>query len=268
MLNNIQDTQDNCVMTLRDIVDFINQKRGVKKGDKGFKQHSQALLTIQKLASEAPNFGSAKKVCLSNYDKNGNRKEDITSLSFTAKQAIAVGAKLDNGLLMDVIDKVEELEGKVKKPQQLSFNQMKINALTKISDQINALEDDTKALQAPQTTQTPEVIEAIAYIEEKGIQAKERVKRVYQVDSKYHHLKRTNVRDLKSKAPSEGTVTLEFYNNNDCILYDTNKNVTLKIATPPWTKNIGEWTYIKAHVKYIRTEKTGRLVLIEILERS
>jgi hypothetical protein len=138
-------SQDNCVMTLKDIVDFINQKRGVVKGQKGFKQHVQAMSTIEKLASEAPSFGQAKKVCLPIYDKSGKQNGTITTLYLTAKQAIAVGAKLDNGLLMEVIDKVEELENKLSKPQQLpmikSFNTIKVEELGKVADKLMAVAD-------------------------------------------------------------------------------------------------------------------------------
>ena len=50
--------------------DFPTHKfSNVSKGDKGFKRHSQAMVTIEKLALEAPSFGQAKKTCLINYDK-------------------------------------------------------------------------------------------------------------------------------------------------------------------------------------------------------
>ena len=100
----------NCVMTLKDVVDIINEKRGVKSGDKGFIQHVTALRNIKKL-SETTSFGLVNKWLSHNIDKLGRRKE-VETLALTKKQAIAVGAKLDNEMLMAVIDKIEELENK------------------------------------------------------------------------------------------------------------------------------------------------------------
>ncbi len=69
-----------CVMTLKDVVDTINQGRGVKKGEKGFKLHAHAMTSIRALASEAPDFGGLKFLTLQyngvSYDTLGLTKQE------------------------------------------------------------------------------------------------------------------------------------------------------------------------------------------------
>jgi len=246
-MSKITNAQGSCVMTLKDIVDFINQKRGVVKGDKGYKQHHQSLKIIEKLADEAPNFGWKEYVSL-NY--NG---QEFQTLHFTAKQAIAVGAKLDNGLLMDVIDKVEELTA-LPEPQPLSFNQMKIQALTKIFDQINALEDDTKKVERlPQIQKEPEVIaiiEALPQIRQDKA-TKKTIK--HMTNHKHYHVPVANIIDIPLDGPKTGVVHFDFYNATKVIWTDRNE-VTRKLDMPSWARTL-DFSYIERQKSHIESLK-------------
>jgi hypothetical protein len=100
-------------ITLKDLTDLI----GVR--------HDKAMEKVLKL-SEEPSFGLLSKMDIINL--NGLKVETYL---LTKKQAIAVGAKLNNALLMKVIDKMEELE-KERQSQtiQLPTNPMEILSLT------------------------------------------------------------------------------------------------------------------------------------------
>jgi hypothetical protein len=113
MVSNIALNEDEAIITLKDLTDFI----GV--------DHSKAMKKVEKL-SEEPNFGLLAKMATINL--NGLKVETYL---LTKKQAIAVGAKLNNALLMKVIDKMEELE-KERQSQtiQLPTNPMEILSLT------------------------------------------------------------------------------------------------------------------------------------------
>lgn len=80
------------VITLKEITDLINV------------QHSKAMLKVEQLTKE-PSFGEVAKMDTLNLN---NVK--VETYLLTKKQAIAVGAKLNNSLLMKVIDRLEELE--------------------------------------------------------------------------------------------------------------------------------------------------------------
>ena len=99
---------DGCVIILKDIVDIINEGRGVSKGDKGFIEHNKAMKIVDDLSKE-DSFGCVEKFSTHIKMPNGGTKEVIT-YALTKKQAIAVGARLDNTMLMKVIDRLEELE--------------------------------------------------------------------------------------------------------------------------------------------------------------
>ena len=69
-------------------------------------QHSKAMEKVKKLAKE-PSFGVLSKMAITSSELGGRPTETYV---FNKKQAIAVGAKLNNSLLMRVIDRLEELE--------------------------------------------------------------------------------------------------------------------------------------------------------------
>ena len=103
---------ENCVMTLKDVVDTINNGRGVKSGDKKFVQHGIAKKTIENMA-ETTEFGEVKPI-MTSYTNNIGAVLPLETLALTKKQAIASGARLDNTMLMQVINRVEELESEKK----------------------------------------------------------------------------------------------------------------------------------------------------------
>lgn len=85
------------VITLKEITDLIGAR------------HNDSMRKVEKLAKEE-GFGVLRKIRIS-YIKG----KEIETYHFTKKQAIAVGARLNNTMLMKVINRLEELEAK--KPQ-------------------------------------------------------------------------------------------------------------------------------------------------------
>lgn len=81
------------VITLKEITDLI----GV--------EHNKAMRKVEELAKEE-GFGTLAKTATVYND----RGQTIPTYQFTKKQAIAVGARLNNTMLMKVIDRLEELE--------------------------------------------------------------------------------------------------------------------------------------------------------------
>lgn len=95
------------VITLKEITDLINI------------QHSKAMEKVKKLAKE-PSFGTVSKMDFV-YNSQGQK---IETYALNKKQAIAVGAKLNNSLLMKVIDRLEELEKDKNQPKELTRTEL------------------------------------------------------------------------------------------------------------------------------------------------
>jgi Phage regulatory protein Rha (Phage_pRha). len=92
----IQQSQTIGVITLKEITDLIEVR------------HDKAKLKIEELAKE-PSFGSMSILDIQ-YSSGKNTTQTIQTYSLNKKQAIAVAARLNNALLMKVIDRLEELE--------------------------------------------------------------------------------------------------------------------------------------------------------------
>ena len=84
--------QNNGVITLKEITDLIQVR------------HDKAKLKVEELSKEH-SFGKVSK-----FDTFNLNNVKVETYLLTKKQAIAVGAKLNNTLLMKVIDRLEELE--------------------------------------------------------------------------------------------------------------------------------------------------------------
>ena len=94
-------------ITLKEITDFL----GV--------EHNKAMKVVEKLSQE-PNFGGVEKLATPTYNPSGSFNRNIETYKLSKKQAIAVGAKLNNSLLMQLVDKLEELESKNNRPLSIS----------------------------------------------------------------------------------------------------------------------------------------------------
>lgn len=103
MDNLIPFARNEVVITLKEITDLIDI------------QHSKAMLKVEALSKE-PSFGEVSKIDTFNLN---NVK--VTTYKLNKKQAIAVGARLNNSLLMKVIDRLEELENENKPKTQLDL---------------------------------------------------------------------------------------------------------------------------------------------------
>ncbi len=86
-----------CVMTLKDITDLIAV------------QHSKAMVKVEELQGEE-GFGGLSKMDTPTFNPDGSINKTIKTYALTKKQSIAAAARLNNQMLMKVIDRLEELE--------------------------------------------------------------------------------------------------------------------------------------------------------------
>ena len=93
----------NIEITLKEITDLISV------------EHNKAMKVVEKLSQE-PSFGTVEKIAT----VYNNKGQTIDTYKLNKKQAIAVGAKLNNSLLMKVIDRLEELESVNARPLSVS----------------------------------------------------------------------------------------------------------------------------------------------------
>ena len=114
------------VITLKEITDLI----GV--------EHNKAMRKVEELAKEE-GFGTLAKTATVYND----RGQTIPTYQFTKKQAIAVGARLNNTMLMKVINRLEELESQ--KPQ-FQIPQTLSQALLLASRQAETIEQQNQLL--------------------------------------------------------------------------------------------------------------------------
>lgn len=115
------------VITLKEITDLI----GV--------EHNKAMKKVEDLATEE-GFGTLAKTATVYNDKG----QTIDTYHFTKKQAIAVGARLNNTMLMKVINRLEELESQ--KPQ-FQIPQTLSQALLLASQQAETIEKQNQQLE-------------------------------------------------------------------------------------------------------------------------
>ena len=115
-----------CVMTLKDVVDVINNARNVNSKERGYLEHGKAKTIIEELTKNK-DFGQVEKISTRYTSGNGAIRE-LETFALTKKQAIAAGARLDNTMLMQVINRVEELE----KQKSLTLPQTYLEALEKL----------------------------------------------------------------------------------------------------------------------------------------
>ena len=123
-MNFLSINQHNGVITLKEITDLINV------------QHSKAMLKVEELAKE-PSFGEVSK-----FDTFNLNNVKVETYLLNKKQAIAVGARLNNTLLMKVIDRLEELENQNKPKTTLDL-------IIQSAQQMQLIQD-TQQIQAAQ----------------------------------------------------------------------------------------------------------------------
>ena len=159
-MNFLSTNQNTGVITLKEITDLIDV------------QHSKAMLKVEQLAKE-PAFGEVSK-----FDTFNLNNVKISTYLLNKKQAIAVGARLNNALLMKVIDRLEELENQNKPKTTLDL-------IIQSAQQMQLIQD-TQQIQAAQI----EKIESNFRIENWQQKRLEKVKnqKVYEIAEK-HDLK-------------------------------------------------------------------------------
>jgi len=139
---NLQTINKEVKITLKEITDLISV------------EHNKAMKVVEKLCEE-PSFGGVEKLATPTYNPDGTINRYVQTYSLTKKQAIATGAKLNNSLLMKVIDRLEELESKNNKP--LSYEELMQNALLLADKKVKELALENKALNNVIQEQKPKV---------------------------------------------------------------------------------------------------------------
>jgi len=86
--------KDDLIIILKEITDILEVR------------HDKAMIKVLELAKES-SFGSMSKMDIQ-YFSGKNTIQTIETFALTKKQAIAVGARLNNKLLMNLIDRLEE----------------------------------------------------------------------------------------------------------------------------------------------------------------
>ena len=118
------------VITLKEITDLI----GVR--------HDKSMAKVEELAIEN-GFGTLSKIDIVYNDKG----QTIPTYRFTKKQAIAVAARLNNAMLMKVINRLEELE---KAKPQFQIPQTLSEALLLAGTLAKQIEEQTLQLELQQ----------------------------------------------------------------------------------------------------------------------
>ena len=124
----VSQTNQEYVITLKEITDLI----GVR--------HDKSMAKVEELAIEN-GFGTLSKIDIVYNDKG----QTIPTYRFTKKQAIAVAARLNNTMLMKVINRLEELE--TAKPQ-FQIPQTYSEALMLAAKQAEQIEQQTALIEA------------------------------------------------------------------------------------------------------------------------
>ena len=116
-MNSLIQNQNTGVITLKEITDLINIR------------HDRAMQKVNELCKE-DSFGAVSKIDIV-YNEQGQK---ILTYLLNKKQAIAVGAKLNNSLLMKVIDRLEELENQNKPKTTLELIIQSAQEMQKIKE--------------------------------------------------------------------------------------------------------------------------------------
>lgn len=98
-------------ITLKEITDLLQVR------------HDKAIIKVEVLSKE-PSFGTMSKMD-TQYKSGKNTTQTIQTYGLTKRQAIAVGAKLNNALLMKLIDRLDEIQ-KQKTPLELAREQVRL----------------------------------------------------------------------------------------------------------------------------------------------
>ena len=101
------------------------------------------MAKVEELANEE-GFGGLAKTATPTFNPDGSINRNIDTYQFTKKQAIAVGARLNNTMLMKVINRLEELE---KAKPQFQIPQTLSQALLLASQQAETIEKQNHQLE-------------------------------------------------------------------------------------------------------------------------
>lgn len=167
------------VITLKEITDLI----GV--------EHNKAMKKVAKLAEES-SFGQVDKMASSYTIGNGATKT-VETYVLNKKQAIAVGAKLNNSLLMKVIDRLEELEKAKNQPKKLTKTELALMIIEseKEKEQLLLQNKELKRTKAHISDKKTATAMAIASVKSRE---NEKLKQQLDISSKYSTIRKQEIR--------------------------------------------------------------------------
>ncbi len=175
-MNMIEINNGEVVITLKEITDLI----GV--------QHSKAMEKVKKLAKE-PSFGTVSKMDFV-YNTQGQK---IETYVFNKKQAIAVGAKLNNSLLMKVIDRLEELERAKNQPRELTRTELALMVIEAEKEKEKLLLENKELVRTKAHISDKKTATAMATASAKSREA-ERLKQQLDESLKYSTVRKQEIR--------------------------------------------------------------------------
>ena len=132
------------VITLKEITDILEVR------------HNDSMKKVEALSNE-PSFGTLRKTRISHI-----KGKEIETYLLNKKQAIAVGAKLNNALLMNLIDKLEELSKQKLPSSPMEILELTFQSIKSIDNRVEILEK-TKRLEKWQEKEIKHAVNVKVY---------------------------------------------------------------------------------------------------------
>jgi phage anti-repressor protein len=215
-------------------------------------------------------------VCKQNNENSGLGKQKVDYLVTldTAKELAMMSKKPKGKLIRKYFIDVEKL---TRSKQIDTVELVEARILEKITD---ALIDTKYKLEANQqlriesaqlakiSDKEPEMVEAIEYIEEKKEFTKSKVTRAKNTQSRFYGMPTTNIFDLPLEDGTEGIVVFEYHSPTRCGMKLQKANQVFLIPLPKWSKDLLDFSFLKAEIRYSRSNKKARFDLIRVMEKN
>ena len=108
-------------ITLKEVVDSLNEIQGKEKGDVGYLRHNRAMKKVETLIGLNSTFGQCPKMGTC-YIVNNGASINIETYVLNKKQALTVAASLNDIVLLWVMDRFEEMEIELRSRNQYNGN--------------------------------------------------------------------------------------------------------------------------------------------------
>jgi hypothetical protein len=96
------------------------------------KEHNKAMRIVEEMQVKE-GFGGVEKITTPTFNPNGTRNKEIETYSYTKKQALMIGARLDSKNIIVLVNKLEELTQQLQAPQpQIDTNALAMTISTAV----------------------------------------------------------------------------------------------------------------------------------------